>query len=167
MNSAMRSLIRQNTWKQSYALLNDFNGLETPLSDPSQIQRVAVNLASSAFIINLPGVYELTGDYLGSDEVAIEIKSSDVILIGNGHSIQGDDTPSFSSGILINSGLSNVTISNVTISSWGYGITLGGDNCIIEKASIVALWCLYFVFQNVKRWQVIPYHLKTNIIWFV
>ncbi|MEM3467265.1 MAG: NosD domain-containing protein, partial [archaeon] len=77
--------------------------------------------------INSPGEYILANDIITENQTScISIISSDVILDGNGHWING--TYSFDSkGIYIDgfsANVSNVTLKNVKVANWYYGIYL-------------------------------------------
>jgi nitrous oxidase accessory protein NosD len=83
--------------------------------------------------INESGDYILTSNIINSSvptsppplnpEGCINIKSSDVILEGQGYTIDGVNWPG-AAGIYVNSTvpLTNVTVRNLTVSDWGFGI---------------------------------------------
>jgi len=107
----------------------------SPMASPV-IQATPIDL-SNKVIITQPGVYEIISNYSGSDDCAIDIQSSDVVLIGNGHLISGQNSAiAFNFGIKVNK-VSNVTISGVNISSWDYGIEINeAMNCTIRDSQI-------------------------------
>jgi parallel beta-helix repeat protein len=78
-------------------------------------------------VISSPGTYVLTKDISGGGSPAIWIQSSDVVFDGNGHTIDGTGA-SGSFGILVNggSGLSRVTVKNVKLTNWHYGLYFKG-----------------------------------------
>jgi len=80
-------------------------------------------------VISSPGRYRLMNDLSNSTaETAVWIKSSDVFLEGDGHTLDGVlnlDT----SGVLAGNepgGLENITITNLTVSGWGFGMEIDG-----------------------------------------
>ena len=87
----------------------------------------AVTEINSCTTIDLPGVYELTTNIENSDAlICINITSSDVVFDGRGYTIDGDIYTYGSNGIYANgtegSNLVNVTVKNVTVTDWYYGI---------------------------------------------
>ena len=84
----------------------------------------------SCTTIDSPGVYTLTRDILNSPvNTCIRITSSDVTFDGAGHIIKGESAPTMgSTGIQVGSfystvpELSNVTVKNVSVSLWYFGI---------------------------------------------
>ncbi len=79
---------------------------------------------SSCAVITTPGTYPLLGDLQGTPGITcIDIRSSDVLFEGNGHTLNGttgNDTGVFASASPAH--ISNVTIRNLTITNWGGGI---------------------------------------------
>ena len=72
-------------------------------------------------VIDSPGYYSLANDIIDSNSArCIEIKSNDVILDGQNHVIDGIDSSS-SEGIYAFN-VSNVTVKNLIITDWGFGI---------------------------------------------
>lgn len=90
----------------------------------------------SCTVIDEPDEYELTGDVEGTAEDAcIHVRSDDVVLDGNGHTVRGGGADS-GVGILVFNGsregypregpaLSNVTVRNLTVSNWSQGVQAG------------------------------------------
>ena len=79
-------------------------------------------------VITEPGTYVLTQDITSSSQiVCIEIKASNVVFDGQGHLISGVNKEG-SAGIFIskdiNTPVTGVTIKNVRLSNWFYGIYL-------------------------------------------
>jgi len=73
--------------------------------------------------ITIPGVYDLDQDILNSLEATcIQISTSDVVFDGGGFTIDSDIPPTTTYGIFISSGLTNVTVKNVKLTDWTYGI---------------------------------------------
>lgn len=90
----------------------------------------------SCTVIDEPGQYELVGDIEGTaTDACIQIKSDDVVLDGNGHTVRGEDVES-GVGILVFNGsregypregsaLNDVTVRNVEVSNWKRGVQIG------------------------------------------
>jgi parallel beta-helix repeat protein len=97
-----------------YLPLHIFEG-EIPITAPAVIDR--------------PGQYRLMNDLSNSSaETAIWITSSDVILNGNGHTLEGSNLWE-THGVLAGEGgesYTNITIRNLTATHWAYGFTLDG-----------------------------------------
>jgi parallel beta-helix repeat protein len=75
--------------------------------------------------ISSPGVYELQGNIMDHDGTCITINSSDVIFDGKGFIIDGDyttDSRGISAHKIGSGSITNVTIKNVVITNWPYGI---------------------------------------------
>jgi hypothetical protein len=87
---------------------------------------------TSCRVIDEPGVYSLPTDLTSTDDSAcIEIDASDVVLSGNGYTIDGG---SGGEGVLVESG---TTISNVTVRD--LTVTGGGDGLVLDDATNVTL----------------------------
>lgn len=90
----------------------------------------------SCTTIDQPGRYELTGNITNSNEdPCLEIRSSDVVLAGHGHTIAGTGENKSGYGMSIGSSwdadsekLSNVTVQNLTVTDWSTGIDLERSN---------------------------------------
>ncbi len=81
-------------------------------------------------VISIPGTYVLGQDISTTQGTAIKIQCSNVVLDGNGHTIDGVDANG-SFGILVNSNsglLSGVTIKNVRLNDWYDGLYFKGVN---------------------------------------
>jgi parallel beta-helix repeat protein len=86
----------------------------TPTGDPYAI--------TGPRVITSSGTYYFTQDLVNRDDVVcIEVKSDGVTIDGRGHRLGGTGTSSTSAGIFVNS-IPDVTIKNLRISGWGYGI---------------------------------------------
>jgi parallel beta-helix repeat protein len=90
----------------------------------------ATNLAYAGQTITIaaPGPYVLTNDIAESTlATCIEIRASDVVLDGGGHLIDGAGAAG-STGISVKnpSGVRNVTIRNVRVRDWDFGVYLHG-----------------------------------------
>ena len=85
--------------------------------------------ASSTLVISAPGRYELDHDLILSDAIGVLINSSDVVMDGMGHSIEGTTTnstgvsagPHTSSDTIV-----NVTVRNLSVRDCGTGIAIDG-----------------------------------------
>ncbi|WP_319580435.1 hypothetical protein [uncultured Methanospirillum sp.] len=80
-------------------------------------------LLSLPAVITTPGVYNLTSDLIGMNGTdAITILSSDVILVGRGHSVESNGSDfNQTTGIRIEGkgeAISNISISSVRISAF-------------------------------------------------
>jgi parallel beta-helix repeat protein len=92
----------------------------------------ATDLTFSGQIIRIdqPGSYVLTSDVVNCAQfIAIEIRSSDVVLDGGGHLLDGRDSAN-SAGIYVNGpagAARNVTVRNVRVTDWFYGVYFHGS----------------------------------------
>ncbi len=88
--------------------------LPTPTQNPYAI--------TGPRVINSPGSYYLAGDLLNRDEpVCIEVTSPGVTIDGRGYRLGGNGRSKESAGIFIY-GIPDVTVKNMKISGWGYGV---------------------------------------------
>ncbi|RLI84722.1 hypothetical protein DRP07_00205 [Archaeoglobales archaeon] len=91
----------------------------------------------SCTVIDSPGVYVLTQDIIDADSNCIGITSSDVILDGRGHVVDGIGSHF---GIRVynsTSMVTNVTVKNFVLSDWSYGISYDFvDNGRIENNTV-------------------------------
>ena len=91
-------------------------------------------ISSSPYTISNPGSYYLTTNIVGvSSQNGINISANNVTLDLNGFSLQG--ISSAINGISIQTGYTNVTVRNGTISGWGagyMGIECYGNNVILD-----------------------------------
>ena len=72
-------------------------------------------------VIASPGTYSVVADGFDGTVTPIEIRSSDVVLDGMGHTIDGSGRPG-SCGIRITGPVSNVVVRNVRLVNWETGI---------------------------------------------
>jgi len=91
-------------------------------------------------VISQPGTYVLKNDISNSNQlICIEIRASNVVFDGGGHLIDGTDAEG-SAGIFVNGidyTVTGVTIKNVRIQDWYYGVYLyGADNSKIQSATL-------------------------------
>ena len=88
-----------------------------------------VTYSGQKITITQPGTYVLTNDITNSNQlICIEIQASNVVFDGAGHLIDGVDAES-SAGIYVHgpsAAISGVTIKNVRMQDWYYGIYLHG-----------------------------------------
>jgi hypothetical protein len=89
--------------------------------------------------IDAPGVYRFAGNVTGSAAVGagcIEIDASDVTIDGNGATFAGNGS---GNGIEVaRTGLSNLTVRNLTVRNWSNGVTLGrSTNATIANLTFV------------------------------
>ncbi|HOT93886.1 MAG TPA: NosD domain-containing protein [Methanoregulaceae archaeon] len=86
----------------------------TPTQNPFAI--------SGPRVITTPGNYYLTGDLVNrNDVVCIEVKTPGVTIDGRGYRLGGNGQSAATAGIFIN-GIPDVTVKNMKISGWGYGV---------------------------------------------
>lgn len=97
---------------------------------------LGANGVSSCMDITQPGRYVLTADIVDtSEDVCINISSSDVFFDGNGHTVDTHGDNGGSIGVLVHSGagaLSGVTVKNTVLSEWGEAVNF--EN--VENSSI-------------------------------
>ncbi|WP_458204709.1 right-handed parallel beta-helix repeat-containing protein [Haladaptatus sp. NG-SE-30] len=86
--------------------------------------------------IESPGTYVLTEDIENSSTNAcIDIRSSDVVLDGQGHTVDGEFD--LIDGIVTrDSARTNVTVENVVVTDWQNGITLTSDESRLENVTV-------------------------------
>jgi parallel beta-helix repeat protein len=124
---------------------------------------IAIPIASAATVqitgptvISSPGTYVLAQDIATSQSPAISIRCSNVVLDGNGHTIDGVDAGG-SFGIQANSGstpLTGVTVKNVRLTDWYYGLYYkyvdgGRIESVRAESNQNAGICLAFADENV------------------
>ncbi len=81
----------------------------------------AATQITSCTEITSPGEYVLDQNIVNlASARCIEIRSNDVVLDGKGHNISGTPGVSGTYGVYVNG--SNVTVRNLNISNWGYGV---------------------------------------------
>ena len=92
--------------------------IATPIVSAATVQ------ISGPTVISSPGTYVLTQDIATGQSPAIAIRCSNVVFDGNGHTIDGVDAGG-SFGIQVNNGntpLTGVTVKNVRLTDWYYGL---------------------------------------------
>jgi parallel beta-helix repeat protein len=99
----------------------------------------SVTYAGQKVVISQAGSYALTNDITNSNlPVCVEIRASDVVFDGLGHLIDGVDAQN-SAGIYVHgaSPISNVTVRNVRMQDWWYGVYLhGAQNSRVETSTL-------------------------------
>ncbi|MEN6341340.1 MAG: NosD domain-containing protein, partial [Methanospirillum sp.] len=99
-----------------------------------------VTYSGQKITITQPGTYVLKNDITNNNQlICIEIQASNVVFDGAGHLIDGVDAES-SAGIYVHgpsSAISGVTIKNVRMQDWYYGVYLHGTgNSRIEGSTL-------------------------------
>lgn len=97
--------------------------------------------AINAFIISQPGSYYLTTNLLGvSGKNGIEITANNVTLDLNGFAVQG--VSGIAAGILLENVITNITVRNGAVSSWGSGgvycVSASSANVVVEDVNVSA-----------------------------
>jgi PGF-CTERM protein len=100
-------------------------------------------------VVDEPGEYDLVGDVASNESAScIAIQSSDVVLDGNGHAVEGpapsSDDGSPAAGILVDGDTSmsyeNVTVEDVTVSGFDAGVQAGsggsGDDTAVDVVNV-------------------------------
>ena len=113
-------------------------GTSTPTPTPTPYSFAI----SGARTLDRPGSYYLTRDIINSDEnICIEVTASDVTIDGKGYRIDGLGQADMTA-IAVSSGAKRVTIRNVRLTDWAYGVIFRDENhdgrvegCTIEGAS--------------------------------
>lgn len=93
---------------------------------------VAAEEITACTEINQSGVYHLANDISENATMCIVINASDVVLDGNGHVIAGNGT---GYGIYAE-GVENVTVNNLTLTNWSYGVYLEIDRGGVENVNV-------------------------------
>ena len=87
-------------------------------------------------IITSPGTYSIAADGYDGSTTPIEIRSSNVVLDGAGHTIDGTDQPG-SSGIRITGPVANIVVKNIHLTNWETGISADAvTDSMIERSEI-------------------------------
>ncbi|MEN6342135.1 MAG: carbohydrate-binding protein [Methanospirillum sp.] len=87
-------------------------------------------------VITAPGTYSIAADGYDGNATPIEIRSSDVVLDGGGHIVDGTDRPG-SCGIRIVGPVSNVAVRNVRLTNWETGIRADAvTDSVIETSTV-------------------------------
>ena len=106
-------------------------------------------------IISAPGTYSIAADGFDGHKTPIEIRSSNVVLDGGGHIIDGANSPGTCGIRIAGSGtLSNIRVKNIRLVNWETGIHV--ENCAdsVIESSTMADNFMGIVFENVQNVQV-------------
>jgi len=107
-------------------ICDDIYELESGDIDYLPLKKPASKTITGCDTIGLPGAYTLTVDIIDSIATScIGIVSSDVILDGDGHTIDGVDDPWSYGGVYVHNPsmtLTNVTVRNLKVTDWAIGI---------------------------------------------
>jgi parallel beta-helix repeat protein len=101
-----------------------------------------ITYSGQKIVISQPGTYVLKNDITNSNQlICIEIQASNVVFDGGGHLIDGLDTE-HSAGIYVHgpsTAVTGVTIKNVRMKDWYYGIYLHeAKNSKVEQSSFTS-----------------------------
>ncbi len=104
---------------------NDDSPANREIEDDGVGGQLSIQSITSCTIINSPGVHTLTANIIDSSATrCIEITSSNVIFDGNNNMIDGIDV-STTYGVYVHNPstrLTNVTVKNLRVKGWSYGI---------------------------------------------
>jgi parallel beta-helix repeat protein len=110
----------------------------TPAPTPTPTFSYAI---SGPRTIDRPGSYYFTRDIINSNEaVFIQVRASDVTIDGRGYRLDGIDDGT-QAGISVESGANRVTVKNLRLTDWPYGVYYAGassgsvQGCTIEGSS--------------------------------
>lgn len=111
-----------------------------PSANTTATENTSVTAVTSCRTIEDPGRYELTRDITnGSAEACIRITADDVDFDGNGHVIDGvnaTDGEGITTGT-VSRLRSNVTVANVTVTNWQFGVQYTGfESGRIENVTV-------------------------------
>jgi PGF-CTERM protein len=88
--------------------------------------------------ITSPGCYQLSGGVTDADTTPVVIRSSDVVLDGNGHRLDGDDSYGIY-GVQVYGAsirLTNVTVRNVVATDWDTGVYVENATVTVENVNV-------------------------------
>ncbi len=127
----------------------------TTVTGTITIAPTVINLASCTNITS-PGTYALLHNIttkIGSG-ACIDVKSDNVYLEGNGNGVQGNGpfvgVPPFTYAILLDH-VTNVTVTDISLSSFSYGIYLNGsDNNTITNSTVQKMTLSGILLKNSK-----------------
>jgi parallel beta-helix repeat protein len=109
------------------AKITSFNDTDifAPLGEPETAPGPIGRPIDACTVITEPGDYVLTQDIGNATETpCIDVRASDVHFDGQGHLIDGVDAPSAIGIGAVTTQLSNVTVENVRVTDWHYGVRL-------------------------------------------
>lgn len=101
-----------------------------PTTDPGTVTVMSPGVIDQCTVISSPGRYTLAGDILNvPSQSCIDVRSSDVVLDGNGHAVDGDGfaVDDQSSAIRVHSDsrrIRNVTVEDIEMTEWDRAITV-------------------------------------------
>ncbi len=116
------------------------------------------------FIITSPGTYSITADGYDGRVTPIEIRSSNVVLDGGGHTIDGSDQPG-SCGIRIvgnGASLSNVVVRNIRLSNWETGIYADRISGSVIETSDIDHNSQGIILEDAQSVQIRNNHINAN-----
>jgi|GEM_PF-5934173 len=94
-------------------------GAAAPAVTGGQSQTTSIDQCTT---IDQSGTYELSGPIQATDsDTCIEVTADDVVLAGNGHTIDGGEATDGTVGVYVSSS-DNTQIQNLIVSGWGTGI---------------------------------------------
>ena len=117
-------------------------------------------------VITAPGTYSIAADGYNGRVTPIEIRSSNVVLDGGGHTIDGSDQPG-TCGIRIVGGgglLSNIVVRNVRLTNWETGLYADGITGSVIEASEIAHNSQGVILEDAEDIQVKNNHVIANDI---
>lgn len=127
---------------------NEIEQVGSGFTSQEDLYHITLPLSLPA-IIKDPGVYRIENDYEGvSNESAIIIQSSDVIIEGAGHTLSGAVSSDPTAGILVygdGSHLQNISLYNLTINGYQSGLNMSGvqsgsvDSCTFQANQYAGL----------------------------
>jgi parallel beta-helix repeat protein len=139
---ALPSTMATGAWN---VVVTNPNGLSGTLPNGFTVSSFSgttdLTYSGQKIVISQPGTYVLKNDITNSNQlICIEIQASNVVFDGGGHLIDGVDAES-STGIYVHgpsSAVSGVTIKNVRMQDWYYGIYLHEARSSRIEASTLA-----------------------------
>ena len=112
----------------------------TAASDPTATPDPGPTEIRSCAAIDEAGTYVLAADIENADEKScLRIRASDVRVRGAGHRIDGPPALSATEGVSIaGANTSNVTVRNLTVTEWVYGVRVEGVSNVTVRGTTVA-----------------------------
>lgn len=97
----------------------------------------AANTVSGCTTIDSPGTYQLDSGVTDSGQsTCIDVTASDVVVDGQGNTIDGTNATDSIAVNVAGTGLSNVTVRNVTLSDWDTGVYTEATDTAINDSTI-------------------------------